>query len=380
MEQMTSRERMVTAMRNGKPDRVPVSPDMSNMIPARMTGRPFWDMYLYSTPTFEEAQVKATHYFGFDSCFGVYSIIHNQPDVTLTKETMLEETPVYKKVLRVWRTPKDDLSEITVYPVADPPTLVKKMFETKEQLERNIDYFCNPDVRPDREKWNHVRKLMGEDQALGGVVFTVPGLHNWVNMIEGGLNETVMWVYDTPAIFERVTASQHRFAVKCMEALLALNPDFVSISNSGTLTLSSPELVEKYPLPTVKELTRIARQAGVPTELHSCGKSRFLVELYSSQTDLNCINPLEEPPMGDCVLAEIKQTFGARIALKGNLHTTTVMLKGSVADVERAAKQAIDDAGAGGGFILSTGDQCGRDTPDANIFKMIEVAKTYGRY
>lgn len=26
---------MVTAMRNGKPDRVPVSSDMSNMIPAR---------------------------------------------------------------------------------------------------------------------------------------------------------------------------------------------------------------------------------------------------------------------------------------------------------------------------------------------------------
>jgi uroporphyrinogen decarboxylase len=48
--------------------------------------------------------------------------------------------------------------------------------------------------------------------------------------------------------------------------------------------------------------------------------------------------------------------------------------------VERAAKQAIDDAGAGGGFLLSTGDQCGRDTPEANLFKLVEVAKTYGRY
>jgi uroporphyrinogen decarboxylase len=48
--------------------------------------------------------------------------------------------------------------------------------------------------------------------------------------------------------------------------------------------------------------------------------------------------------------------------------------------VERAACAAIDAAGAGGGFILSTGDQCGRDTPDENIFKLIEVARTYGRY
>jgi uroporphyrinogen decarboxylase len=56
------------------------------------------------------------------------------------------------------------------------------------------------------------------------------------------------------------------------------------------------------------------------------------------------------------------------------------MLMGTVEDVEKAAKQAIDDAAKGGGFILSTGDQCGRDTPEENIFKMIEVARTYGRY
>ena len=64
----------------------------------------------------------------------------------------------------------------------------------------------------------------------------------------------------------------------------------------------------------------------------------------------------------------------------GNLHTTEIMLKGTPDDVRRASKQAIDDAGAGGGFILSTGDQCGRDTPDANIHAMIEIARDYGRY
>jgi len=33
-----------------------------------------------------------------------------------------------------------------------------------------------------------------------------------------------------------------------------------------------------------------------------------------------------------------------------------------------------------GGFILSTGDQCGRDTPDANIREMVNVAKEFGAY
>ncbi|MCK5380366.1 MAG: cobalamin-binding protein [Candidatus Latescibacteria bacterium] len=64
----------------------------------------------------------------------------------------------------------------------------------------------------------------------------------------------------------------------------------------------------------------------------------------------------------------------------GNLHTTDVMLLGTPEDVEKASRKAIDDAGEGGGFILSTGDQCGRDTPEENLFKMIEVARTYGKY
>jgi hypothetical protein len=48
--------------------------------------------------------------------------------------------------------------------------------------------------------------------------------------------------------------------------------------------------------------------------------------------------------------------------------------------VAGAAGKAIDEAGSNGGFILSMGDQCGRDTPDENIFKLAGVAKTYGGY
>ena len=84
--------------------------------------------------------------------------------------------------------------------------------------------------------------------------------------------------------------------------------------------------------------------------------------------------------MGDCCLADLKKRFGNRIVLKGNLHTTEVMLRGTVDEVKAACRKAIDDAARGGGFILSTGDQCGRDTPDENLHAMVKTARTYGRY
>jgi uroporphyrinogen decarboxylase len=121
-------------------------------------------------------------------------------------------------------------------------------------------------------------------------------------------------------------------------------------------------------------------EAGVVTSLHCCGKERALVEVCAEETDLDCIDPLEVPPMGDCDLAEIKASFGARLALKGNLHTTEVMLRMDPEGVAREARRCLDAAMEGGGYILSTGDQCGRDTPDENIVKLVEVCEREGRY
>ena len=100
----------------------------------------------------------------------------------------------------------------------------------------------------------------------------------------------------------------------------------------------------------------------------------------AEETDLVVIDPLEIPPMGDCNLRELKKLYGDKLVLKGNIHTTKVMIDGSVQYVVKACKKAIDDASEGGKFILSTGDQCVRDTPDENILAMIETARTYGRY
>ena len=107
---------------------------------------------------------------------------------------------------------------------------------------------------------------------------------------------------------------------------------------------------------------------------------RKLVEIAARETMLSSIEPLEPPPMGDCDLRELKRHFGHKMAFKGNLNTTDVMLYGSVERVEQACKQAIDDAAEGGGFVLSTGDQAPRDAPDANIIAMQRVAETYGKY
>ena len=84
--------------------------------------------------------------------------------------------------------------------------------------------------------------------------------------------------------------------------------------------------------------------------------------------------------MGDGDLGELKRLYGDKIVLKGNLSTTGVMLNGTPDEVTAAARHCIEAAAEGGRFILSTGDQLGRDTPEENMRAMLEAARTYGQY
>ena len=51
---------------------MPVAPDFSNMIPARLTGKPFWDLYLYQDPPIWEAYIACAKRFDIDSVMDGY--------------------------------------------------------------------------------------------------------------------------------------------------------------------------------------------------------------------------------------------------------------------------------------------------------------------
>jgi uroporphyrinogen decarboxylase len=213
--------------------------------------------------------------------------------------------------------------------------------------------------------------LLGEAGIVGGGVW-LPGL--------GLAPESMYEYYDNhQAVVERCEKARQTI-VRRTEALVKLEMDFLLVGVSGFMLSNPPPIFRELALATLKDITAVCRKAGMPSQIHCCGPEYDLVKISAEETDLDNINPLEVPPMGDCDLGRLKREFGAKLSLMGNLHTTDVMLRGTPQDVVRASRQAIDDAGAGGGFILSTGDQCGRDTPDANLEAMIETARTYGRY
>ncbi len=378
---MTPRARMLTAMRNRQPDAVPVAPDISNMIPCRLTGKPFWDIYLYQDPPRWKAYLNAVRYFGFDGW------LDNAPVQLPYEIEEAAEEPAWREAI-VRRTPEriytrqhatidgvDTWSETcNIYYIDNPPTrgLALAKVDLPERAPTEWE-----DVEPRThyegvEAFLEAKRLMG-DAGVVSLAVGLPGL----NVREP---ETIYAYYDDHAGTVARCRAEHERIVRRTKELLKLGPDFVLIGMSGHMIANPEPIFRELSLPTLQEVSALCKAAGIPSQIHCCGPEYALVRMAAEESDLSSINPLEIPPMGDCHLDEVKRAFGAKIGLMGNLHTTQVMLMGSPAEVERAAKQAIDDAAAGGGFILSTGDQCGRDTPDENIFKLVEVARTYGQY
>lgn len=377
---MTSRQRMLIAMTNGQADMVPVAPDTSNMIPCRLTGKPFWDIYLYQDPPLWEAYIHCCKHFGFDGWL---------PSVPLEldyereaadagpqwTEAIVHRTPerIYTRRWAMIDGKRHWTDTCTVYYIADPPTggvPLRKVHLPEGDPEAWEDVTPRTCYRG-REAFDRARELMGEDGVVGVSVGTP--------MLGLAAEAVYEWQDNREAVIERCRQNGEACVRRACE-VVKYQPDFILTGGSGMMINNPEPIFRVLCLPTLQEVTRICKEAGVPSQIHCCGPEADLVRICAEETDLSNINPLEIPPMGDCNLAEIKRRYGSKLSLMGNLHTTDVMLRGTPQTVIEASKRAIDDAGAGGGFILSTGDQCGRDTPDENIYAMIETARTYGRY
>ncbi len=71
---------------------------------------------------------------------------------------------------------------------------------------------------------------------------------------------------------------------------------------------------------------------------------------------------------------------GERVCIQGNIDPVSIFLNGKPSDVERKARECIEKAAKGGGFILSSGDEVPLNAPFENVKAMVSAAKKYGQY
>jgi len=380
---MDSKNRFLIAMLNQVPDRVPCVPDISNYIPCKRTGLPFWDIYFSEDIPLWKAYMDAAEYYGIDQWIASACDIpvdDSHREVEVKKRLSYDKSRDAMLAHFTYRTPDGDLDEELICFRKEPPARTRRLIKDFHRDWKKFRWLATAPESLDRQKLESIRSACESSGQAFGCSMGYPGFHMWEGYIEGGIQTLSFLDFDDEMALDVWFEADLACGTKRLELYLAEKPDYVLFGGSGTLTMSSPRLVERFAIPALRKWSRMAKDAGVATMLHSCGKSRLLLDMLVEQTDVDCINPLEMSPMGDVDLGEVKLARGDEIALMGNLHTTDTMLYGTPDDVYAASKHALDVAKEGGGFILSTGDQCPIDTPDENLFAMVQAVKDFGSY
>ncbi len=377
----TARENILMALKNQIPDYVPCCPDISNLVPAKLTGKPFWKIYLDKNPSLGLAQINAITQLKIDGFSDQGTLDISEDLRRIIKEIIISQSSECIDTKTTFNTNCGELFEITRYYHNQPPIKLKKLIE-----DISIDY---PKIKelfdPSRvskfrgDYFSLIKSKMGE-RGIVCLNIPIPGLH-WIHeYLVGGIEKAVNDYYTNPDTIRDLCNVLHEYIIEYTKRGLEIGCDCIQIGASGLLHLQSPAIIQDLSLKTLKAVSSLAKSNGIACHLHACGKEKDLVKLVASDTLITSIEPLEPPPMGDCDLEEIKSNYGSRLALKGNIHTTKVMYLGSTMEVKKAVKWCITAAAKEGGYILSTGDQCPAETPIANFEALVHATREFGVY
>ena len=147
------------------------------------------------------------------------------------------------------------------------------------------------------------------------------------------------------------------------------------LGDSQSGFFSTPDFRTHF-LPLLVELIDYIHGLGVPVLLHSCGNiTAYLDDL--AETKICAIHPLQRTAGMD--LQSIKEKFGQRFCIIGNIDSSRTLPFGSKEDVRAEVKEAIDIAIPGGGYVLASDHSLHDGIPIENMTELFSFGRLYAQ-
>lgn len=166
----------------------------------------------------------------------------------------------------------------------------------------------------------------------------------------------------------------------CSDAAAGAHAILISSAFAGAGFISRQHYTE-FVLPCERKVIGgiKAKFPDLPIYTHTCGAIGDRLDLME-QTGTNGIDTLDPAPLGNVEIADAKRQTAGRMFIKGNIDAVNTLLLGAPQDTLAAARERIETAAPGGGYILSTACSVAPAAPAENILKLREAAELYGKY
>jgi len=190
-----------------------------------------------------------------------------------------------------------------------------------------------------------------------------------------GMEAFSLALYDDLPLVEAILERYVDWAVRVCRKAAQCGFDLIWTADDlafKTGPLMSPEMFRRTFLPRMR---RVAESISLPWVLHSDGNlSSLMPDLIGLGID--GLNPIEPGAM-DAV--RVKEEWGRDICLLGNVDVNTLSV-GTPDDVRREVRRLLLEVAPGGGYILSSGNSLPTYAKPKNVRAMIDTLLEFGEY
>lgn len=386
MHDLTSRERLLAALRYQEPDHVPLL-----FLPFGFRPPPH---LAWSNPI-EEAQRWLS--LGVDATLKVSPPLVFHSDVTVREwqETipgapwplLVKEYHTPKGILRqeVYKTedwsstdwPSHGASESGIRLLDDYNVVRSRKFliEQEEDLEKLPYLLCPLSDETISQVRDRTNEMASHAQELGVLLEGWGSSGTDVVAWLCGIENMVFMAMDRPEMFSRLLDIIHQWDKSQVEVLLDTPVDMVVRRGwyEGT-SFWSPSLFRRFFMPRIKELTDLAHQHDrLMAYKLSVGFMPLLQTFAEIGYDVHYfIDPVQGGQGID--LHQIKDVFRHKIAIVGGMNSAVTLEQGTRAEIRQAVFDAVNILGPDG-LVLTPVDCIAASTPWESIETVIEAWK-----
>jgi len=140
----------------------------------------------------------------------------------------------------------------------------------------------------------------------------------------------------------------------------------------------SMELFKRHIRPRHQKFLDMADAYGIPVMMHTCGSSSWTYEDYI-EMGLDAVDTLQ-PEATDMSPRYLKAHFGGRLAFRGCISTAGPVTFGTVQDVIDDCRDTLEVMMPGGGYWFGPTHQLQDNSPTENVVAMYDTVHKYGIY
>ncbi|HHW09774.1 MAG TPA: hypothetical protein GXX29_07365 [Firmicutes bacterium] len=350
---MNRKERVLTAIGRSKPDRVPVDYAANRFVQATL--------YEHFRVNNHRELLERLHVDIVD-LRGVVDPRYVGPipmERQLPGEVSENFWGMQKKVMMTATGPEESYCRFVLQEATTLSELEKHGWPS-------VDWFDFTDIKERIRAWSDFAVM-----ASGASVFQHPTFLR-------GLETLLVDLVTAPELAGYLLDKFTDFYVAYFDRLFSSAPGLVDILRIADdfgmqdRLLVGPDVFATFFAPRLKRLVDMAKSHNVYVMFHSCGSIAPLIENLIA-LGIDILDPIQ-PLAKDMEPRRIKAQFGSRICLHGAIDTQHLLTEGSEQEVEEAVRQAIEELGRGGGYILAPSHVLQTDVPLDNILTLYEAA------